>query len=286
MDTDPQPAPKLALLATIAAAYRTTFAHLASFGLVVAVWGTLAFSVLFAVHWLVWRPIEDFGVWDGILSFAAPLLPSALIGASAAVVWHRLVLRGEEISVGAVVSLDGAVLRYAGLVLALVLATLLVGTILVSVAVVPLVSVLSAASPSDLATASASTDAAVVWIFETPLGLAALLVGGHLLFAPVALVAVRLMLRLPAIAVGANHVMLQEVWQATRGNSWRLYLGSAATIAPTNIGMLLCNAASEDRFLASLSAAAAELIWLAAGLVFVSFMSLAYRHFFPVTRSQ
>lgn len=273
MEQQLQAVTKLPLLATIAGAYRTTFAQLGAFGLVAAVWGALVFVALFAVHWLVWSPPEKFGVGSAVLQFAT-ILPSALIGASAAVVWHRFVLRDEAVSVGRVFRVDGAVLRYAGMVLALLLVSILAGSILVVAMIVPMQTFASALSlniePS---------------FFETPLATLLGLPALCLVLAPIALVAVRLMLRLPAIAVEDRGVMLHDVWQTTRGNSWRLYIGSLATIAPTQVGMLVGDLGAEDRLTASLSSAAVELIWLVAGLIFVTFMSLAYRHFFAAASS-
>lgn len=264
MERQPQAPTKLPLLATIAGAYRTTFAQLGAFGLVAAVWGALVFVALFAVHWLVWSPPEKFGVGSAVLQFAT-ILPSALIGASAAVVWHRFVLRDEAVSVGRALRVDGTVLRYMGLVLALLLVSIFAGSLLVGAIMILIPALSLNVEPS---------------FFEPPLagslGLAALC----LVLAPIALVAVRLMLRLPAIAVGDSGVTQRDVWRTTRGNSWRLYLGSLATIAPTQVGMLVGDLGAEDRLTASLSSAAVELIWLVAGLIFVTFMSLAYRHFF------
>lgn len=268
MEQQPKAPTKLPLMATIVGAYRKTFSNLGAFGSVATVWGALVFVVLFAVHWLTWSPLGEFGVRNAILEFAA-ILPSVMIGASAAVVWHRYVLQGEPILVGRAFRLDSAVLHYMGLVLALLLVSIFAGSILTGAAVYlahtfPAVLLLNV-EPSML---------------ESPLATPLVTVVLCLMLAPIALVAVRLMLRLPAIAVRDGAVTLRDAWQATRGNSWRLYLGSLATIAPTQLPMLMGNFVPEDRLTASLCSAVLEVIWLVFGLIFVTFMSLAYRHFF------
>lgn len=273
---------KLPLLAMIADAYRTTWAHASSLGLVLAVWGTTVFVTLFAVNWLLWRAPDDLSFLGGFSGVVAPLVASVVIGASAAVVWHRLLLNGERIAASRVYRIDGNVLRYAGLVLALLVGTIVIGLLAALGPFVGLISVFPDWWSDDAATA-AGAETLSSDFSASPLDIFAVLIGIHVLFAPLILVAVRLMLMLmlPAIAIGARDVTLRSVWQRTRGNSWRLYFGSAATIAPAHISAFIGNTSAEDRLLSSVSAATFELIWLVAGLVFVAFMSLAYRHFFP-----
>lgn len=275
----PQP-PKLPLRATIAAAYRTTWAHATSLGLVLAVWGATVFVALFAVHWLVWQAPKDWSVLGAFSGVLTPLVVSIVIGASAAVVWHRLLLKGETIAATRVFRIDGDVLRYAGLVLALVAGTIVIGLL---VAIGPFVGLISVFPDlwSDDAPPSTGAETSSCDFSASPLAIVLVLIACHVLFAPLILVAVRMMLRLPAIAIGERDATLREVWQRTRGNSWRLYIGAAATIAPAHISAYIGNGACDDRFASSRMAATIELIWLVAGLVFVTFMSLAYRHFFP-----
>jgi hypothetical protein len=68
-------------------------------------------------------------------------------------------------------------------------------------------------------------------------------------------------------------------WQITRGNSWRLVLGAALAMLPGLWGYVASFWLSNDRLWGAVGSAAVEVVWLVAGIVLVTFLSLAYRHF-------
>lgn len=89
-------------------------------------------------------------------------------------------------------------------------------------------------------------------------------------------------LALPATAVGKSRNSFAESWKATRRNFWRLFWGSVLSGWPVYVVLCvalartLLTAESRVQYVSTNSAVA--LAGLIAGLIWVAFFSLAYRH--------
>lgn len=275
-DAGPRAA-KLPLFATVKAAYAMTWANVRSLGTVAMVWGPVVFVMMFAVNWVVWPYDQgEPSLWAMFGSMIPVMLVSALVGATAAVAWHRLVLTDGAIRPDQVLRYDRTVLDYAAWVLGLVVIGFLI------VLAVPLIAVGLAEfllSDSPEPTAVAETPDQISGQTPPHWEVSVILIVGALLFGPFAYPAIRLMPILPAIAIGAPHGA-GAVWRATRGQFWRLYLGALLATLPAFVPYFIIFD-FKDRLASTLWDAATEVSWLVSGLVFVTFMSLAYRHFFP-----
>lgn len=268
---------KLPLVATVKAAYALTWANLRSFGTVAMVWGPVVFVVMFAIHWLLWPYGQGDPSLSAMIGSTMPvMLVSALVGATAAVAWHRLVLADNAIRPDQVLRYDRTVIYYAGWVLGLVVIGFLI-FLAVPLIAVGLAEFLPSNSPESPAVADSTDQTSGQTLPDWAASL--IIIVGAILFGPFAYPAIRLMPILPAIAIGAPHGA-GAVWRATRGQFWRLYLGTLLAALPALVPYFFIFD-FKDRTANSLWAAALEVSWLVCGLVFVTFLSLAYRHFFP-----
>lgn len=202
-----------------------------------------------------------------VLTFAA----STIIGALIAVPWHRSILLREPQSLASGVALTPAKIAY-----------VVKATALMLVLSLPLMVALlmpSATEDTEGGSAIVPSDAIffllvavfVVWMF----------------------VLNRVSLILPATAVENSAVGVAQSWASTRGNTLRLAVVSfVATFVPmlVPLGLALwlaptATAAMDANTAPSLAAyVAANTVWelfaLVAGMLYVTFLSLAYRHFF------
>jgi predicted lipid-binding transport protein (Tim44 family) len=86
-----------------------------------------------------------------------------------------------------------------------------------------------------------------------------------------------------AIALGQSDISLGDVWAATRRNTWRMALGPLACIILLGIpGAIMFHLNGMNRLSAAAVLTLLDLISIIGGVVGVSFLSLAYRHFFPM----
>jgi hypothetical protein len=179
------------------------------------------------------------------------VLPMA---ASIAVAWHRLILRAEHVR-GWYLRFDRTVVSYAILSFLIVtLPNLLVSTF------------------GALAQTTNETRPGIAVTVLTFTGLACWFI------------APRLLMVLPARAVGRNDLTFGEAWGATRHNTWRLLWGCVLCLLPASVfGAALLTYLGRG----SISPPVATVVWTMASLlgvflsiVVVGFLSLAYRHFF------
>jgi hypothetical protein len=192
-------------------------------------------------------------VFNGIV-----LIP---ILSSIAVAWHRLLLRGEQVS-GPYVRFDAVVIGYA--VLFFIIGFLpavpqYMGQLYLA-ATQP-----EGASDIDL-TASllagvGGIASLVIWFF-----------------------ACRLFMVLPAKALDRSDVSVGVSWAATKGNSWRLFWGYLLCLLPFmlfgSVLALWLLFGSPTRTSYAAISAVLSLLWALFGMVAVGFLSLAYRFFF------
>jgi hypothetical protein len=189
------------------------------------------------------------------------ILPMA---ASIAVAWHRLLLRDEHVT-GTYFRFDSVVVGY--------------GVLFFLISLLPTVPSYLGQIYQGMTQEPGSTEvnaaAMIVSTIGSILSIAAWFVSG------------RLFMMLPAKAIGRDDVTLGTAWDATRGNTWRLFWGYFFCLIPVVIlGAILTGWI----FAAQPSPMAVTVVWTLLtfsyaifGMVGVGFLSLAYRHFFERT---
>jgi hypothetical protein len=192
-----------------------------------------------------------------------------LAGASIAVAWHRLIILDEGPGVGGRNIATKALWRYIDMALVLVLIAFL---------------------PA----------AAVLLYFLWPVGgrpsappefLLVMLPVSVLYVAGIA-IALRLVLLLPARAIGNTRLSFSQTWNQTRGNIWRLFWGLWFTTVPPLLGIQIASlivvglprpsATIDDDLLMQMTALSTIVMicYLLLLPIGIGFLSLAYRHFF------
>lgn len=201
------------------------------------------------------------------LTFAA----STIIGALIAVPWHRSILLTEPQSLSSGVALTPTKIAYVAKACALML--------VLSLPLIVAMMMPTSAENTEGGSAIATSDAMffllvavfIVWMF----------------------VMNRVSLILPATAVDNSAVGIAQSWSSTRGNTLRLAVVSfVATLLPmlVPLGLTLwlaptATAVPDANTAPSLAAYVAantawELFAVIAGMLYVTFLSLTYRHFF------
>lgn len=254
---------KLPLWRTIAVAYATTFRELPQLIRIVWLWLIVLSALIAASTWLLWdaSSSERTVDWAG----AVGILGSIVAASSMAVAWHRLVLKDEHVD-SSYLRLDRVVVRY--IVYSVLFYAVLSLPFMPFVLFVPPHD--SLASPSDLEV-EANAAACLVCF-----GLPALFLIGFL-------VAGRLALVLPGIALGDGAgPTFAEAWRRTRNNTWRLLVGGFATALPLLAAVIALPYGSEIQsgWEYAVTAVAVEVLGATLGMVAITYLSLAYRHFF------
>lgn len=204
-----------------------------------------------------------------ILGYTSTLVTS-LAGCSIAVAWHRLVLLDELPGVSGSNVIAGSLWHYVGVGIALCLIVGLPGFAIVAPVFIwglPRAGITHPANPA-------------LFLLIPIVNLVTLFVG------------LRLVLLLPARAVGDLNVTFKQIWNRTRGNVWRLFWGTLACAAPPflilGIAMLILGGFPDP-----LKIARGEMIdeWVVSSVVLTSysmlvipisvgFLSFAYQHLF------
>lgn len=91
----------------------------------------------------------------------------------------------------------------------------------------------------------------------------------------------RLCLILPARALDHDTITASHIWARTKRRFWPLYLGSVACAMIPTILTAVLPLGPEEAGSIALYSAVSHIIWLIAGMVGVTFLSLAYRQLFP-----
>ncbi len=257
---------KLPLIASVIEAFELTSANIADLAKLMWLWLLILIAVQAVIYGFLW-PFELESRTNPASATLIPvLLPamiSTLIGTSIAVGWHRRLLKKEKIASSSNLRLDNYVWRYflwAFLLVILCLAPIIIFIELV--AAMPPTEAEPTEELPELLFLGLTLSALVIWLF-TP----------------------RLALLLPAIAIGQN-VSLQELWKRTRSNTWHLFTGIVLTSLPVLIIMLSIYAYLGFDYQAPTRQAFVvencliEVLSLLIGMFSVSFLSVAYRHFF------
>ncbi|MGB7099727.1 MAG: hypothetical protein WBD95_13310 [Xanthobacteraceae bacterium] len=177
--------------------------------------------------------------------------------ASAAVAWHRLLLRDEH-PVGTYLRLDGTVGSYAIL-------AFLIGMIITAPSsmtfLLPNAGPASGTSTVIIVQALANI-VTIVGIFIVP----------------------RLSLALPGIALGRTDVTIAAAWRVSKRNTWRMVWACLFCILPWGaVGGAMSYwlvQPGNNRVAVMLVSVVIGLLWIPAGMISVGMLSLAYRHFF------
>lgn len=274
----PNPIPKLPVWKTIVEVFAVTARHTGDLLRFAWPWLIVLIAVslaLYSAYFETERAQLAAGGSGSSSLWVLTLMVSTLIGALIAVPWHRRILLGEHQTLSKGLALDSRKLAYAVKTVAII-ATL-------ALPLVPLVWTGSAEPASDVETQTA-----------TELFLAIFLpVLAFVAFFAWVFVLNRVSLILPATAVGNGSVTLGSAWSATKGNTLRLALVSTiATFLPLMLPLGLAywlapaTAAALDASTAPNAIAFAvtntinELLTIVFGMLFVTFLSLSYRHFF------
>jgi hypothetical protein len=268
------PIPKLPVFKTIAEVFTVTFRHLGDLLRFAWPWLLVLIAVsgaLYAAYYDSERTAIAAGDTGSNSLWVLTLAVSTTLGALIAVPWHRRILLGEHQTLSKSLSLDATKFAYTAKAAAII-----------AVLCLPLV-VVKLADPVAPET-QATIDLLITVIFT-------------LVFLTLFFASNRISLILPATAVENHAVTLGDAWRATRGNTLRLALVSiVSTIVPLMIPLLLAYwlapaaAAAMDANTAPSAAtfAVANTIWelfaIVFGMLFVTFLSLAYRHFFEPVR--
>lgn len=257
---------KIPVLKTTLEVYAVTARHIGDFIKISWLWLIVLLVVSAAIYWAFY-PAERAAIAAGSTGtdalYYATLALSTVIGAAIAVPWHRLLIAGEAPR-GRGLWFDKRMVLYVLTVAALGL------FFIISTSAVGLITASGTGSENSVISVVSDIAFAVgVWA--------------------VALAANRLTLVLPATALDRHDISFQIMWSATRGNSLRLVGIFLLVVLPLIVPPLLyaslsgadvAAAATQSRLPFALWGAAVELTAMAVGIVEVTFLSLAYRHFF------
>ncbi len=262
---------KLPVFATTRDVYAVTLRHAGELLRFAWPWLIALTGVSAALYWSFY-PAEREAIAVGATGSDAlwllTLLASTLIGALIAVPWHRRILLGEPQTFGSGIAIDGRKISYAIKAVLLLAAMTMPGLALFVIIPPP-------ASESE-------------YTLQDALWMAAIIVW----FAMVVVLSSRLSLILPATAVGDDDVSVSRSWQMTRRNTLRLALVSflatmlpflllyfvLVLVFPSQAQAAIADAASA-RMSFTIANVITELVALVLGMLYVTFLSLAYRHF-------
>ena len=93
----------------------------------------------------------------------------------------------------------------------------------------------------------------------------------------------RIFLTLPARALGDTTLRFRDVWKRTTGNMWRLSFAgflSAFLWIPVGVIAALFQSDPQSRWDSTIANCFIDIIAIVTALTFITFLSLAYRHFY------
>ena len=254
---------KLPFWQTVGRAYALPLNHADTLGRVMWLWLGVMMPFLLAVSWLVAPTLADLMAKIGTpasrdllwqLQMLSSLKQIVLLPAAAsiAVAWHRFVLTDEQPH-ERYLQIDRNVLLYAGYVFMTTIVLNGIGRF-----------------PAYLAAATGTK--APDWA----VGVTSLLV------LPLLFIVARCSPILVAIALGRSDISLGNVWEATRRNTWRLAMGPIVCLILLALpGTIMFHLRGMSRLSVAIILTVLDLTSIIGGIVGVSFLSLAFRHFFP-----
>ncbi len=261
---------KLPLFRTVGQAYALWIRNFSDLVRICGPWMVLMAPVLLVWNWMQSAHLAELvNVFNSGRPFVDPnpmltglqVLAGKLVMlpplASAAVAWHRLLLRDEHPE-GTYLRLDGTVGSYA--ILAFVIGMIITAPSSMNF-LLPQTGPASETSSMIIVHALASI-VTIIGIFVVP----------------------RLSLALPGIALGRTDVTIGTAWRVSKRNTWRMVWAYLFCILPW---MAVGGAMSywlvqpgRNRVVVMLVSVTIGLLWIPAGMISVGVLSLAYRHFF------
>jgi hypothetical protein len=289
LDSSSPPYPKLPLADTIGLAYSTYFEHFIDALRASWLWMAAVATITGVVSWRQWswfstamaelKPgalppaLNHVSSPPGFVALAGvDNILLTLAGVSIAVAWHRLLILGEHPGFSGSNVATRDLWRYIGMGLAIGLIVML-----------PIVAIILPAFYFILPlqhAAPGSPPAALFLLIPLFFGL---------YFVGIAVV-LRLILLLPARAAGDLSLTFRQTWNLTRGNTWRLFWGFAATTVPPVLLMEIAFMVISLPNLATFAVEGFAKRMAATSTIFVvyyllilpigiGFLSHAYRHF-------
>lgn len=241
-------------------------------------WLLIFMAASAALYWNLYEAEQSAlaaGNWGSPKLFYATTVLSTVIGAFIAIPWHRLLLVGEQ-PASPSLAIDRRHVMYALLTLALF-----------ALAPLPVLLADLVTAPTVETEGLSIRDAAIA--------------AGVLGFVACWLVINRLSLVLPVIALDPSRASVREAWHITRGNTWRLFASSGlillvivpifATLAVISEFFSGWNETQEkievtpvpSQVWFTAHSVLFEIAGITLGMLFVTFLSLAYRHFYGLT---
>jgi hypothetical protein len=268
-----QPYPKLPFWRTVGSSYSSYFHHFIDALRASSLWLAVVGAFMVLASWQHWSSISE--VMANLTAGEPPQMPIStasvvfsgaeyillsFAGVSIAVAWHRLIILNEQpgFSGGNVATKN--LWRYVAMAIPLSLILFLPSAAIM----------LPTFYFQQPASGTPSHEFSVLRL----LGFAAYVVA-----IPATL---RLILLLPAQAIGDTGLTLEETWSRTRGNAWRLAWGSVVTAVPGLVSQIvfsflirppLASEAFDEDVIATMTGLLFLPIW-------IGFLSHAYRHFF------
>lgn len=246
------PARRFPVMLAVVRSYELTFARVSAFARSALVWAALCLLGLGVNFFLTFG---GFSFSDAMIYFMPVLvaLVFLLTSAGAAHAWHRVVLR-EQWAKAPLLEFSG-LLRYLGVLCALVFGVILLPTMVINIVV--------ARTAMDLATIAVIV-AAVVGAFMS---------------------AGRLSMTLPAAAIG-ERLSFVGAWRATEDNSLRFLGGAFLIVVPSIIASWIIEGVvenflprDEDWAFGAIRIALKILLWFFGVGLTTTYLSLAYRFF-------
>lgn len=214
--------PKLPLWDTICLAYSSYFHNFADVLRIFWLWLVVVTPLAGIMNWLQFSLMSEL-LAGGVKRATAASKPIATIaienvlglvfifaGVSIAVAWHRCIILGEHPGISGSNVATKNLWRYVGMGFAICLIVLLPTMMLV----LPMFALLS---PADVGGAP-----------RFPMLIPVIFLVSLAAFA----IMLRLSLLLPARAVGDMNLTFKETWKRSRGNTWRMFWGTAACTMP------------------------------------------------------
>jgi hypothetical protein len=190
---------------------------------------------------------------------------NVVIGSVIAVPWHRFLVLNEPPNLFQTGKIGGTALKYTALI---------IGGLVASMVLVALFTAFIVGGLYLSGTGKAVHDFNwMLWIPTIGIGFSLTCIIG------------RISLVLPAVATDADDTTVATAWSVTRGNTFRMAVASIAVLLPSFVSIALILWIAGDppqlsRLGYTISSVITDLINMTIGMTSVTFLSLAYRHFF------
>lgn len=285
------PYPKLPFWDTVSLAYSTYFRYFIEALRTSWLWLIVTAALTGITSWQQWSwiaaamphlkagepPRMSEPPWETMIQVHLASLFVLLAGVSIAVAWHRLMILNEHPGFSGSNLVTNSLWRYIATGLKLTLTIALIMFLPIAAVMIPTSTFLTPvkAGPGHL-----------------PLELFPVAIVTFVVYAAAVAITMRLSLMLPAQAIGDTMLTYRQVWNRSRGNTWRLFWGFCLTTIPPwliwEIASLLVirhpdlGTAGVDDFVVGMVAASTigSVYYLLILPIGIGFVSHAYRYFF------